>query len=257
MVSTGQITGMAVSILLPLLVAALFYFLIGRKSRKIETGMLGAAAYGCLGFLWQQLIYLVAAVGMTSFSPLRNAIEGNYVLSALLFSFVCSVFVALGMYWGVYLTNQKQKSLYRSVTVGIGFGVGNAVWNIILPYAMSFYYSIQINAGTFAKDAETRESILATSPATMYLDALKCILFLLVYMGVAYEMSRYYLEGKKWYAWGIPIVVQLFISMTNSLIKQYWSETASKIGIYTVLFVIAAISVWQIRCWLTGEDKRG
>lgn len=250
MVSTGQMVGMAVAILLPVLVAVFLGVVIGRHSRKIETGMLGAVAYGFLGFLWQQLFYLVMIVVLTNFGWLRNAIGSYYVISAFVYGLVCSAFVALGLYWGIYLTNQKQRSLFRSTTIGVGFGLGNIAWNIVAPYGMSLYYSIQINAGSFAGSTETKASILATASSTMYLDSLKCILFLIVYMGVAHLMSKYYLEGNKIYAWGVPVVVQLFISLTNALMKQYLPEIAAKIGIYVVLALLSAASVWMVWNWL-------
>lgn len=244
---------MGTAIVLPLFVAVLLYIVLHRHSRKLETGMMGAAGYGIMGYLWQQLIYLMMIVVITNMAWLRNAIGNIYVVSAFLYSLVCSIFVALGLYWGIYLTNQKQRSMYRSVTIGIGFGVGNLAWNILVPYGMSLYYAIQMNAGVFAGSENTKQSILATACSTMYLDALKCTLFLLIYMGIAYQMSVYYLEGKKIYAWGVPIVVQLFISFTNSLIKQYMPETAAKICIYVILALLAAVSGWMVVRWLRAD----
>lgn len=250
MVSTGQMIGMGAAIVLPLLAAAVLYFIIHKHSKKMETGMIGAASYGCLGFLWQQLFYLMAIVALNMIPWFRNVGAENYIFQVVILSLLCGVFVALGLYWGVYLTNQKQRSLFRSTTIGIGFGVGNALWNIIAPYSMSLYQSFRINAGTFQDSEQTKKSIMATSVSTMCLDSLKCVLFLVIYMGIAHLMSRYYLEGKKLYAWGVPIVTQLLISLTNALMREYTPDIVSQIGIYVLLALLSVVSVWTVAQWL-------
>lgn len=242
MVSSGQFVGMGMALVLPVLAAAVLYIIVNRHSRKIETGMMGVIGYGTLGYLWQQLIYLMAVVLLTNQAWLRNAIGSYFVVSALVYGLVCSIFVALGMYWGIYLTNQKQRSIYRSMTIGIGFGLGNIVWNILAPYGMSLYDAIRINAGTFTGNEKTREAILTTASTTMYLDALKCILLLIIYMGVACVMADFYLKGKKWHAGVVPVAAQLVISLSNAFMRQYLPELAARIGIYVVLALFAAAS---------------
>ena len=258
MVSTGQIIAMCIAMLLPLLVAVVFYILIHRRSSKIEAGMPGAIGYGILGFLWQELIYLMLIVILTNFVWLRNLMSNNFALTAVVYGLLCSIFVALGLYWGTYLTNQKQRSLYRSATIGLGFGIGNIGWYILATYSMSLYYSIQINAGTFAKSEELKASILNTSAMSMYMDALRCILLLLIYTGVALLLGKFYLEGNKRAAWGTPILVQFFISFTNALVQEYLPAMAARILFYAVLACMAAVSVWTLLRWLrTGQVVLG
>lgn len=256
MVSVGQMTGLALAILLPIVVALIPYYLIYKHSSKIESGMMGAIAYGFLGFLWQQLMYLMMVVVMTNFDWLRNTIGSNYVASALVYGVLCAVFVALGMYWGVYLTNQKQRSLYRSVTIGIGFGLGSAGWNIFLPYGLSLYHAILINSGSFQGSAELKNSIVNTSVSVLYADAGKSMLMILVFMGTAMILGKFYLEGNRMAAWGTPIVVQLLISFTNALLKQYASATVAKIGLYVLLIALAAISVYMFMNWIKTKEVK-
>lgn len=254
MVSTGQMIGMVLAILIPIAVAAFFYRILHKRSSKIETGMAGAAGYGVTGFLWQQLFYLLLVVLITNISWIENTIGNMYVLSACLYGIICSAFVALGLIWGIYLTNQKQHSLYRTTVVGIGFGLGSVVWNLVLVYGMSFYYSLQINSGTFAGAEEMKNSILLTSPAAMYLDSFKCVLLLLIYMGMALLAGDFYLKKNKIAAWGTPVLIQFFISITNTLMKQYMPDAASKVGIYMILIILALYSVYMVLKWLkTGE----
>ncbi len=239
MVSSGQLTAMALAIVLPLAAAVLLYMIINRRSRKLETGLLGAAGYGLLGYLWQYLFYLMVIVFLSNLGWMRNILQSNFVVSALVYGLICSIFVALGMYWGTYLTNQKQKSLFRSAMIGLGFGVGNTAWNIVVPYSMSLYYSVQINAGNFAGQLDMKEKILSTSVTTMCVDAYRCILMLFIYTAVALVLGKFYLEGNRASAWGTPIIVQLLISLTNAFMQEFMPAVAARIGMLVVLTAMA------------------
>lgn len=223
MIDMGQILGKVPAMALPVVVAAVFYIAIRKHSHKIETGMMGALGYGVLGYLWQQLFYLMTIVLIARVEVIQNVIESFYVLLAFVYGLICSVFVALGLYWGIYLTNQKQHSLYRSVTVGIGFGLGNVVWNF------------------------------ATSTAALYQNGLKCMLMLVIYVGIAHVMSGYYLEGKRVPAWLTPILVQLFISFSNAIMNRYMPQTSAKAGIYILLCIMAAVGLYRIISWLRNH----
>ena len=245
---------MALTILLPLLAAVIPYILICRRSSKIETGMVGAVCYGFLGFFWQQLIYMMLIVFLSNIGAVYRLLNDNFIISAVVYAALCSIFVALGMYWGIYLTNQKQHSLFRSAVIGIGFGLGSVGWNIWVFYGMSLYESIRINMGVFSGEEKLRASILATSTGSMLLDAYKFILLLLIYLGVALLMGKHYLGGMKKIAWAVPIFVQLFISLTNAILRQYVPDPAQKIVFYLILTILAAASVCLVYRWLkTGE----
>lgn len=111
---------------------------------------------------------------------------GNAVVVAFVEALAGSVFVAAGLYWGVYLTNTKQRSLYRSTTVGLGFGLGAA----LLTYGFQLYYAIRINVGAFTGTDMAKASILSTSTASLYLDAVRNILVVLVYMALPFWLER-------------------------------------------------------------------
>ena len=53
MVTTGQMTGYAMAIALPLLAALIPFCIFWKRSSKIERGMLGAVGYGLMGYFWQ------------------------------------------------------------------------------------------------------------------------------------------------------------------------------------------------------------
>ena len=114
MVTSAQMTGLIMAIVLPLLAGAVLYYLFWKKSSKIETGMMGAAGYGILGYIWQEVIYSFLALVLFANLPwLRNITGGAALLFAAAEALVSGIFIALGLYWGIYLTNTKQRSLYR------------------------------------------------------------------------------------------------------------------------------------------------
>ena len=163
----------------------------------------------------------------------------------------CSVFVAAGLYWGVYLTNTKQRSLYRSTTVGLGFGLGAA----LLTYGFQLYYAIRINVGAFTGTDMAKASILSTSTASLYLDAVRNILVVLVYMGVAFLVGKNYLEKKRLAAWLTPIIVYVFIRFTDVILNTYAPALVAKIVYMVVLAFVAAVSVWIVRNWYQSEKQ--
>ena len=82
--------------------------------------MLGAIGYGIMGYFWQEIIYsFLGLLALTKMRDVLNATGGNAVVVAFVEALAGSVFVAAGLYWGVYLTNTKQRSLYRSTTVDV------------------------------------------------------------------------------------------------------------------------------------------
>ncbi len=204
MVSTGQMMGYVMAILLPLIAVLIPFYILWKQSSKVERGMLGAIGYGIMGYFWQEIIYsFLGLLALTKMRDVLNATGGNAVVVAFVEALAGSIFVAAGLYWGVYLTNTKQRSLYRSTTVGLGFGLGAA----LLTYGFQLYYAIRINVGAFTGTDMAKASILSTSTASLYLDAVRNILVVLVYMGVAFLVGKNYLEKKRLAAWLTPIIV--------------------------------------------------
>ena len=173
-----------------------------------------------------------------------NTTGGNAVVVAFVEALAGSIFVAVGLYWGVYLTNTKQRSLYRSTTVGLGFGLGAA----LLTYGFQLYYAIRINVGAFTGTDMAKA-------ASLYLDAVRNILVVLVYMGVAFLVGKNYLEKKRLAAWLTPIIVYVFIRFTDVILNTYAPALVAKIVYMVVLAFVAAISVWLVRNWYQSEKQ--
>lgn len=252
MVSTGQMMGYVMAILLPLIAVLIPFYILWKQSSKVERGMLGAIGYGIMGYFWQEIIYsFLGLLALTKMRDVLNTTGGNAVVVAFVEALAGSIFVAAGLYWGVYLTNTKQRSLYRSTTVGLGFGLGAA----FLTYGFQLYYAIRINVGAFTGTDMAKASILSTSTASLYLDAVRNILVVLVYMGVAFLVGKNYLEKKRLAAWLTPIIVYVFIRFTDVILNTYAPALVAKIVYMIVLAFVAAVSVWMVRNWYQSEKQ--
>lgn len=255
MVTKGQMTGLIFAIALPVLAGLIPYYRFWKRSSKIEGGMFGALAYGILGYFWQEIIYsFLGLVALTKMTGILNATGGNAVFVAFVEALTGSLFVALGLYWGIYLTNTKQRSLFRSTTVGIGFGVGAA----LLKYGFQLYYAVRINMGTFSGTDASREAILGISASSLYLAAYRNILIVLIYMGVALLMGKFYLQKNRLSSWLVPILTYMFMRFTDVILNTYAPEVVAKSVYCVILTVLAAGVSWMVYQWLkTGEVHIG
>lgn len=251
MVTTEQMTGLILATLFPVLAGLIFYYKLWKKSSKIEGGMLGALAYGALGYFWQEIIYsFLGLVALTKMTGILNATGGNGVVVAFVEALAGSLFVAVGLYWGVYLTNTKQHSLFRSATVGVGFGVGMA----LLKYGFQLYYAVKINMGTFSGTSVSREAILTTPAASHYLAAYRNILIVIIYMGVALLLGKFYLEKNRLSSWLVPVLAYVFMRFTEVLLYTYAPEIVAKVIYSVILTVLAAGSFLMVTQWMkTGK----
>ena len=100
-----------------------------------------------------------------------------------------------------------------------------------------------------------KASILSTSTASLYLDAVRNILVVLVYMGVAFLVGKNYLEKKRLAAWLTPIIVYVFIRFTDVILNTYAPALVAKIVYMVVLAFVAAVSVWMVRNWYQLEKQ--
>lgn len=247
MVSTGQMTALATTIMLPLLAGMILYYFVWKKSSKIETGMFGAIGYGIAGYFWEEIIYsFLALVALTKMTNLLNTTGGSAIFVAFVEALLSGIFVAAGMYWGVYLTNTKQRSLYRSATVGIGFGFGY----VFLTYGFQLYYAIKVNLGTFAGAENTKKQLLATTQASLYVGAYRNILMVIIFMGIALYIGKFYLEKNYKIACAFPLVVYVFIRFTDVILNTYLSVMVAKIIVCVILTIISAGVMWIIQRWL-------
>lgn len=83
MVSTGQMMGYVMAILLPLIAVLIPFYILWKQSSKVERGMLGAIGYGIMGYFWQEIIYsFLGLLALTKMRDVLNATGGNAVVVA-------------------------------------------------------------------------------------------------------------------------------------------------------------------------------
>ena len=191
MVSTITMLVMAICVLVSVAVPVIPLFMIRKRSSKIETGLSGELARGGGAF--------------------QTAVMN------ILLTFVSTAFTALSLYWGIYLTNQKQISLYRSAAVGIGFSLGKIAIDLVYPYVYSMYFAFQINAGTFQADEDMRLSILNTSIGSLLTGTYKCLLMFVIIFAITLIMGHYYIEKNRKMTWLSVIASYEVIMLINIL----------------------------------------
>lgn len=216
MVSTITILVMAICVLVSIAVPVIPLFMIRKRSSKIETGLSGAVGYGFLGYIWQYLFYMFVGAFIT-----RELAQGGafwIVAMNILLTFVSTACTALSLYWGIYLTNQKQISLYRSAAVGIGFSLGKIAIDLVYPYVYSMYFAFQINAGTFQADEDMKLSILNTSIGSLLTGTYKCLLMFVIIFAITLIMGHYYIAKNRKMTWLSVIAIYEVIMLINILL---------------------------------------
>ena len=75
MVSTGQMMGYVMAILLPLIAVLIPFYILWKQSSKVERGMLGAIGYGIMGYFWQEIIY--SFLGLLALTKMRDVFTAH------------------------------------------------------------------------------------------------------------------------------------------------------------------------------------
>lgn len=248
---------MLVCVVVGIAAAAVPYFMISKRSSALETGLPGAIGYGVLGYVWQYVLYMFGGVFIARLPFLKGMNESAQVIVLnVLLTFLTTLCTVAALYWGIYLTNQKKVSIYRSATVGIGFGLGRIGLDLIYPYCYSFYLALQINGGTYSGKEELKNSIISTNSASLVTGTYKCILMLLIVLDIALVMGNYYISEKKKMAWIYPLAVYEVIMLLNALPRLIFGNReivaeAVVIVIYTILAAAAGVDIY---CWFkTGQ----
>lgn len=233
-----KIVSMAVCILLSITAMAIPLFMLKKRSSKIETGLLGAVAYGFLGYVWQSVlsVFLVVLVNRL---PIFGS-GGFHFFAVNFLGMLCgTACTALSLFWGIYLTNQKQRSLYRSAAVGIGFSLGKTSIEYIALYARDIYYSLQINNGTYQASEESdaiKRLILERSTATVFTGMYKCLVMFVIIFAIALIMGNFYLQNENKKAWLSVICLYGGVILVNIILRQIFDNTI-KAG-YDIAYVV-------------------
>lgn len=255
MISVFMMVMMAVCVLIGVAVPFGCVLLLKGRSSKIESGLSGAVGYGVLGYVWQYVFYLFIGSFLMS-APIAGDGMVKAVLIEFLLTLVSTGCTAASLYWGIYLTNQKQISLYRSAAVGIGFSLGKIGIELVYPYVYSLYLSIQMNAGTCQANEFIQESILNTTVGSLITGLYKCLLMFVIIFGIALIMGKYYVQDNKKMTWIFVIAVYEAIMIINIVLRYLFrrTELGTDIALMVVLTLIAAAAGVILRHWFRHDE---
>ena len=244
---------MIVCPLVALGVLGIAYFKIHKRSSKLETGLPGALGYGFLGYLWQYLIFSFLAMYFVAL-VVKNAAGFTKIGASFGLTFLSTAFTIAALYWGIYLTNEKKRSIYRSAVVGIGFSLGKVAIELVFFYFYSAYASIRINTGQVGKVTDYMKAIERTTIPSMLEGTYKCILMFIVIMAITLIMAKYYEERKVHHAWITGAIIYEITMLMNQLTNLIQSGTFQKIIELVVLTIMAAICGTIVWHWFKTDE---
>lgn len=258
MVSTFNMVLMLVCVVAGIAAAAVPYLMISRKSSALETGLPGAIGYGVLGYVWQYVLYIFGGGVFLYRLPFWRSMNetAQAIILNVLLTILTTLCTVAALYWGIYLTNQRKISIYRSATVGIGFGLGRIGLDLIYPYCHSFYLALQINGGTYHGKEELKNSIISTTSASLVSGTYKCVLMLVIVLDIALIMGNYYISKNKKMAWIYPLAVYEVIMLLNALPRLMFGnrEIVAEVVVIVIYTIVAAAAGVDIYRWFkTGQ----
>lgn len=270
MVSDAQTLGLIMAALIPLTVIVLMYLWIQAYSKRVETGMIGALGYGFLGYLWQVVLYMFAYIGVAGglkkVAFFRDTYFGS-ILTVIILAICFGIFYAISLYWGVFLTNDKQKSLYRSATIGIGFGIGYTAWTYITAYGIPVKTVWILKFGNGQVDAATKAKVMELSVANMYMFAINSVLMIILFVGVTLYMGDLYLKKKKLKSTLFAFVVLMLMNLFNTMLPVIFPGISATIlfylvvglaDIYAIIVLVKFMTkgVVSLKFWEKKSDER-
>lgn len=246
MVPVINLVVMIICVLICIAVMAVPYLMINKRSSALETGLPGAIGYGILGYAWQYVLYMYGNLGI---NILVLKFGMPTLIGSLLDTILTTGCMALALYWGIYLTNQKQISIYRSATVGIGYSLGMIGLNYIYMYGRCIYFGIQINSGSFQGEQAFKDSIINTSIGTCFMDAYKQILMFVIVFAIALIMGKYYIAKDRKKTWISVLVIYESIMLLSAIVKMIFAKSDLAFNIVAILVLTVAAVAGGIVLW--------
>ena len=254
MVSNGQLIGMILAIVVPVMTGILLFVHI-RKELKVK-GLLFTACYGIVGYIWQAWIYVMVYgwVGaMMMQNPWFEAGIGD-IVKQMIIAACYALMAAAGLYWAVYLANMREARVERGITVGLGFGLAYSVWNYFLVYGAPLIIGFSMRFGTYEGPEETKQRVLGLPAGNMYLFLLECILFMLILTATTLVMGQYHQQVRRLRMFGVVFLSQFLIKFFNSFLPTILPDAVSLVVYHILLGTAALYSFWIVMKYLkTGQ----
>ena len=253
MVSNGQITGMILAILIPMIIVCALFVYMKRQVRM--KGFIIVFFFGVAGFIWQAFIksYIIAfAVTPMSQTPFFQ--EGfGLVCGQVISSLLDALFVALALVWALYFCNLRDIEMKRAPMVGLGFGCAYAIMNYIVRYAPYLVRAFKIRSGTFDGTEQEIQEVQSLTVENMYLFILSCVLYTLVIIGVTLLMGffhRNHCRGRMFFS---GLLASFLIGFLNVLFPTIMPDMVSAILYNVLLAILACYAMW----FVSGFMKTG
>ena len=254
MISIGQMIGMILAIVIPVMTGIILFLHI-RKELKVK-GLLFTACYGIVGYIWQAWIYVMVYGWVGAMIMQSSWFETGIgdVVKQMIIAACYALLTAGGLYWAVYLANMRESRVERGISVGLGFGLAYSVWNYMLVYGAPLIIGFQLWFGSYAGSEETKQRVLGLSTGNMYLFLLECILFMLILTATTLVMGQYHQQVSRLKMFGIAFISQFLIKFLNTLLPTILPDAVSMV-VYHVLMISAALySLWIIMSYLKTKQ---
>ena len=253
MVSVGQMVGLILAIVVPMMVGIILFLHI-KKETKVK-GLVFTMLYGVAGYLWEAWIYVMAYgwVGAMMMSNTWFETAFGSVVGQMLIALVYALLTAGGLYWAIYLSNMHEINEKRGTAVGLGFGMAYTVWNYVLIYGTPLIVSFQMRFGTFAGDSETEQKVIGLSVENMYLFIIDTVIFILIMVGTTLVMSHYFISGKKLMMFAVPLTSQFLIKFLNGFLPTIMPDVASAVIYNVAMGVVAVYCLWMLFGYLKSS----
>lgn len=246
MISQINMAGLIFAVVFSIGCGLVPFLVLWKRSAAIETGMLWALCYGALGYFWAQVLLrysLMAVVGnLKVFVTMQKEFYLGYLFVATLISAGMAV---LANVWALYLTNQKQKSFYRSAAVGIGYGVGGAAIFTMMP----LYSAIQINSGSFAGNDALKQSIANSNTVDLFLGGYKYGALVIIGMAISLIMGKMMNEGKIQKPIYFGLIVYGLIYFIRGGFSKILPSVAYRIVDPITLTLFGAAAIYVVKNW--------
>ncbi|WP_034785041.1 hypothetical protein [Eubacterium xylanophilum] len=253
MISPLTLTILVICVIVAGAAIAFPYLQIHKRSSNLETGLPGAFCYGALGYLWSYLFYMFVGAMLLRIGFFKQN-TGTMVTLQVILTLASTGLTALAIFWGIYLTNQKAVSMYRSVAVGTGFAFGKIASDLLYPYIYSFYLGLKINAGATGIDEKVRQSIITTTNGSLVSGTIKCILMTIFIILIAIYMGHYYTNKMPKQSYIVGVIIYETLMIINLIISNLLDGTPKDVVLIIIYAILAALVMPVILTWF-NEGK--
>ncbi len=260
MIPTSTILACVATLFVSFVLPILVLLVLSLKNRK--QGIVSAWLLGAAGFLVTQIgIRLPILTALQGQSWFLEFSQNHLFLYAFSLAFTAGLFELAGRF-AVAKLLQKKLTYQRSLAAGLGHGGIEAIVLIGMAYINNLTYILMIQSGTFdamlsqvsADQAvyleSIRVSLLTTSPLLFSLAGFERLLAMIAHTAMSMLVCWGVHTGKPAKCVLICLGLHTLIDLTagiSLLIGTTLTQAAAYTIIYTILIIVAGLSVWILK----------